>query len=102
MRYDHWARTLLAATLALSVAACNGLGQPKAADADSVKQAIKADEKTWNAQFNAKPQDLEALVGHYADDAYFVAPGMPPASGSTEIRQGYAKGLTDSNFAISF
>ena len=99
---QHPARALLGAAIVLALGGCNGTGQPMAADADSVKQAMKADEKAWNAQFNAKPQDLEALVGHYADDGYFVAPGINPASGGTEIRQTYAKGLGDPNFAISF
>src|SRR5881628_3651482 len=58
---QHPARALLSAAIVLAVGGCNGTGQPKAADADSVKQAMKADEKAWNAQFNAKPQDLEAL-----------------------------------------
>jgi len=64
-----------------------------AASADSIKQAIKADEAKWNEQIKAK--DTEGLAGHYTDDAYFVAPGAAPADGSTAIRQFYANGLTD-------
>jgi uncharacterized protein (TIGR02246 family) len=64
-----------------------------AASADSIKQAIKADEAKWNQQIKAR--DTEGLAGHYADDAYFVGPGAPPADGSTAIRQFYANGLTD-------
>lgn len=69
------------------------------ADADSAKQAIKADETKWNADFKAK--NSEALVGHYADDAFFVAPGVV-ADGSTEIRKVFANASTDPAFAISF
>jgi uncharacterized protein (TIGR02246 family) len=71
-----------------------------AASADDVKAAIKADETRWNQQFKAK--DAEGLAAHYADEAYFVAPGVKPASGSTEVRKVYAGALSDQNFALSF
>jgi uncharacterized protein (TIGR02246 family) len=89
-----------AAALALTLGACSKSASGGAADAGSVKQAVKADEKKWNSDFKSK--DLEALLGHYADDAYFVAPGVKPANGSTEIRKAYADGTSDPNFAISF
>src|SRR4051794_23478281 len=75
-----------AAALSLIVAGCQqkaGAGDPEAA-----KKAIQADEKAWNEQF--KSGDTEALVSRYADDAYFVAPGVKPADGSTPIRKVYA------------
>ena len=87
-----------ACALALTLGACT-----KAANSSSTAdgtQAIKADEKKWNADFKSK--DLEGLLSHYSDDAYFVAPGVKPASGSTEIRKTYAEGTSDPNFAISF
>jgi ketosteroid isomerase-like protein len=89
------------AALAVMIAGC----QQKAAgggDPEATKAAIKADEKKWSDEFQAKPRDLEALVGHYADDADFVAPGVKPASGITEIRKAYSEGLADPNFTISF
>ena len=90
-----------AAAMAINVAGCqkypSGDG---AASVDGIKHAIKADEKKWNEQF--KSDDLEGTLGHYADDAYFVAPGVKPASGSTEIRQVYAKAMADPAFQISF
>jgi uncharacterized protein (TIGR02246 family) len=90
-----------AAVLAVAVAGCEKYGSSGgAANADSVKAAIKADEKKWNEDFKGK--DSEALVGHYADDAYFVAPGVKPASGSTEIRKVYAEATADPAFEISF
>ena len=70
------------------------------ADAEQIKSAIKADEKKWNEEFKAK--DQEALIGHYADSAYFIAPGVKAANGSTEIRKAYAEGLADKNFELSF
>jgi uncharacterized protein (TIGR02246 family) len=90
-----------AAVLAIGVAGCQKYtSSGGAASADSVKEAIKADEKKWNEQFRS--QNLEGLLGHYTDDAYFVVPGMKPATGSTEIRQIYAKAMTDQNFQVSF
>jgi len=87
--------------LAIGVAGCQKYASGGgAANADSIKQTIKADEKKWNEQF--KSQDLEGLLGHYTEDAYFVAPGVKAATGSTEIRQIYAKAMTDQAFQISF
>jgi len=95
--------TLLAggAAIALAIGGCQKTGSATANPAD-IAAAIKADEKTWSDQFQAKPRDLEALVSHYADDADFIAPGTKPASGMTEIRRLYAEGLNDPNFNITF
>ena len=89
-----------AAAIALSLGGCQKQGSAGASDAGAVKDAIKADEKKWNDQFKSK--DMEALVGHYADDAYFVAPGVKPADGSMAIRKAYSEGLADNAFKISF
>jgi ketosteroid isomerase-like protein len=92
------AALLSACALAVALGACM-----KAANSSStadITQIVKADEKKWNADFKSK--DLEALLGHYSNDAYFVAPGVKPANGSTEIRKAYADGMSDQNFAISF
>jgi uncharacterized protein (TIGR02246 family) len=87
-----------AAALAIGVSGC-GKQAAAPADAASVKAALKADEKNWMEEF--KNGNLEALAGHYADDATFVTSAGPPANGSTEIRRFYANGLTDKNFKIS-
>lgn len=71
-----------------------------AANPQDVVQAIKADEAKWNKQFAAK--DQEGLVNHYADDAFFVAPGVPGTQGSTPIRQVYATASTDPAFEVHF
>ncbi|HEY7006129.1 MAG TPA: SgcJ/EcaC family oxidoreductase [Sphingomicrobium sp.] len=82
-----------AAAISLGLGGCSKAADKGGADADSIKQAIKADEAKWNKDVKAK--DTEALAGHYADDAYFVPPGAPAADGSTAIRQFYATALTD-------
>lgn len=89
------------AAIALAIGGCQKAGTTAENPAE-IATAIKADEKTWSDQFQAKPRDLEALVSHYTDDADFIAPGVQPTSGLTEIRKAYAEGLTDPNFNISF
>lgn len=85
---------------ALTIGGCSKSNGNGAANADSIKQAIKADETKWNQQFKSK--DTEGLADHYADDAYFVAPGLAPADGSTAIRQIYATASTDPAFEVHF
>jgi uncharacterized protein (TIGR02246 family) len=88
----------LLATAALALGGCakdNGGGS---ANPDKTKQAIQADQAKWNQQF--KDKDTEALVGHYADDAFFVAPGVAGTEGSTPIRQLYADASTDPAFDV--
>jgi uncharacterized protein (TIGR02246 family) len=98
----HKASMLLgAAALALTLGGCNDQkGAAGAADAGAAKDAIKADEKKWNDDFKAK--NLEALAGHYADDTFFIAPGVKAADGATQVRKVYAEGLADKNFEVSF
>jgi len=83
----------------LTLGGCSKSGGP-GSDPDKIKQAIKADEAKWNADFKAK--DTEKLSNHYADDAYFFTTGIPPADGSTAIRQIYANASTDPAFEIHF
>jgi ketosteroid isomerase-like protein len=86
------------AAIALALCACSK-GQ-QAANPDSVKQAIQADEAKWNQDFKAK--DTERLASHYADDAYLFTTGVPAADGSTAIRQVYANASTDPAFNVQF
>jgi len=99
MRKSMTFALLGAAAIALTLGGCSKPGG-SAASADSIKQAIKADEAKWNQQF--KSNDTEALVGHYADDAFFYATGEAPANGSTAIRQIYATASTDPAFEVHF
>jgi uncharacterized protein (TIGR02246 family) len=94
--------SLTMAGVAMLAIAVSGCGTKTAAPADSasIEATIKADEKNWMDQF--KNRDLEALAGHYADDAVFVSSAGPAANGSTEIRRFFANGLTDKNFTVTF
>jgi uncharacterized protein (TIGR02246 family) len=87
-----------AASLAVLVSGCQK--QAAATDTGAVKSAIQADEKKWNEQFKGK--DTEGLVGHYADDAFFVGPGVKGTDGAMAIRKAYADASTDPNFAVTF
>ena len=101
MNHRRLAAALLgAAASAVLLVGCHN--QKRAADPAAISAAIKADEKKWSDEFQAKPRNAEALVAHYADDADFVAPGIKLVSGMTEIRRAYAEGLTDPNFNITF
>ena len=99
MRRSMSVALLGAAAIALTLGGCAKSGSA-AANSDTIKQAIKADEAKWNQQFKSK--DTEALVGHYADDAFFFTTGVAPADGSTAIRQVYATASTDPAFGIHF
>lgn len=88
---------LAAAATALLVGACNKDGGAAKSDPAAVENAIKADQVKWNNDFKAK--NLEALLSHYSDDAFFVGPGVQ-AEGSTAIRKVYADALADHYFSI--
>jgi uncharacterized protein (TIGR02246 family) len=93
-------RLFAAAFLASTVAGCQQRVTGGNSDASAVTAAIKADEKQWNADFKAR--NAEALIGHYADGAYLIAPGAPAADGMTDIRKIFAAALSDRNFQLSF
>jgi uncharacterized protein (TIGR02246 family) len=100
MKIVHGSFTLLgSALLALVLAGCEKQAS-SGADPVAVKNAIKADETKWNDQFKSK--DAEGVIGHYADDAFFVAPGVKGADGMVSIRKAFADALTDPAFAVSF
>lgn len=91
---------LATAAAAIALGGCNkAMTNTGAVDTNMVKQAIKADEAKQNRDFKAK--DTEALAERYADDAFFVAPGVT-ANGSTAIRQVFANASTDPAFSVQF
>jgi ketosteroid isomerase-like protein len=96
-----------AAALALSLSACekyekHEAGEAAKVDTAAISDSIKADEKKWSDEFQAKPRSLDALVAHYAPDAFFIAPGVGPTRGMVAITKAYEAGLKDPNFNITF
>jgi len=95
-----------AAALIVSVSACqkydakDSNGAAAMSDTGAAADAIKADEKAWNDQFDAK--DVNALVARYAEDAHFVVPGMKGITGSADIRKAYEDAFKDTGFAVDF
>ena len=87
-----------AAVLGLVAGGCQK--QTAGPDPGLVRNAIKADEKKWNDQFKSK--DSEGLISHYADDAFFIAPGVKGADGMLALRKAYADATTDPAFSVSF
>ena len=94
----------LAALGAIAAAVIASGCQKSAAGADpgAIATAIKADEKKWSDEFQAKPRSVDALVAHYAHDALFISPGVGPTRGLEDIRKAYEAGLKDPNFNITF
>src|SRR5438270_1379615 len=72
------------------------------ADTGAIKDSIKGQEKQWNDEFQAKPWNVDALVGHYSSDSYFVVPGSKHATGTAEIRKAYEGFAKDPNANVSF
>ena len=100
------AKVLLGAALIVSVSACQkyesheGHKGASVFDLGATKDAITADEKAWNDQFDAK--DVNALVARYASDAHFVVPGMKGITGTADIRKAYEDAFKDPAFAVDF
>jgi ketosteroid isomerase-like protein len=95
---------LAAAALAVSLSACGKYERQEAAKVDTaaISDAIKADEKKWSDEFQAKPRSVDTLTSHYASDAFFLAPGVGPTKGIADIRKAYEEGLKDPHFNITF
>lgn len=97
-----------AAALVVSVSACQkyqsaaGGNAVARADTTATVDAIKAEEKKWSDAFQAKSRSVDTLTAPYADDAFFIAPGVGPTKGIADIRKAYEAGLRDPNFNISF
>jgi ketosteroid isomerase-like protein len=89
----------LAALAALAVDGCNK-GTQASADAAQISDGIKAQEAQWEKDYAAK--DINALAGHYADDAALAGPGDPVATSDAERRKALQGFVTDPNLKLSF
>lgn len=80
--------------LALSVSACDRAAAPADGNAAPVAQASAADSEAVKksfADFNAAiaARDVDAIRGHYANDAVMVLPGQAPLKGIDAIMADY-------------
>jgi uncharacterized protein (TIGR02246 family) len=96
----HKAIPLAAAVVAaMSVSGCTKAAKA-AADPAQIEQSIRAQETQWQKDYADK--DVNALAGHYADDAVMVGPGDPLATTDTQRRQSLAMLTSDPNMKLTF
>src|SRR3954447_10911186 len=89
----------IAALASIGVSGCTK-GAKAAVDPAQIEQSIRAQEAQWQKDYAAK--DVNALAGHYADDAVLVGPGDPLATTDTQRRQSLAMLITDPNLKLTF
>jgi len=91
------AKLPLAAILVLLAALAPARGAGKHA---SEMQAIKDLESRWNREFAAR--DLDAMAGHYSDDAIVMSPGMAPSKGKEAIHAMLKAMVEDAGLSLRF
>jgi ketosteroid isomerase-like protein len=89
----------IAALAAMTATGCTS-GAKAHADAAGIEQSIRAQEAQWQKDYAAK--DINALAGHYADDAALGGPGDPLATSDSERRKALQNLIIDPNLKISF
>ena len=82
--------------MALTLTACNQT--PDTRDADA--KAIQNGEAQWVQDFASK--DPDKILAHYADDAIFMTPGSPAASGRDAIRKDIVQMVAAPNMSLTF
>lgn len=89
----------VAALAALSVSGCTK-GANAAVDTAQISESIKAQEAQWQKDFAAK--DVNALAGHYADDAALGDAGSPLATTDVDRRKELEALTSDPNLKLTF
>jgi uncharacterized protein (TIGR02246 family) len=64
-------------------------------DTAADEAAIRAADSTWFTHYNAG--NVDGVAALYADDAVLNVPGMPPARGSSAVREALAKDIANSS-----
>lgn len=91
----------LAATALVALTACNQAPQKApATDMAAVEKDLRAIETQWNADYNSR--DVDAVMGHYAEDAAIANPGAPLVAASDSRRAAITQFVSDPNLKISF
>lgn len=84
---------------ALTASGCTSGGKAHV-DAAKVEESIRAEEAQWQKDYAAK--DINALAGHYADDAALGGPGDPLATSESQRRKMIQNLIIDPNLMITF
>lgn len=90
---------MIAAAAVLSAGGCTK-GVQMSADSTKIADSIKAQEAQWEKDYAAK--DVNALAGHYADDAALGGPGDPLATTDVDRRKLLGGLVDDKNLKLSF
>ncbi len=89
----------IAAAAALGVSGCTK-GAKADTDPAKAEQSIRAQEAQWQKDYAAK--DVNALAGHYADDAELGDMGDAVASSDVDRRRALQVLLSDPNLKLTF
>ena len=105
-------RTTIAALGLMTLAACHAAPPSRAPDAApsatpvrgavsiaAEADAVKAVEAQWIADIKAR--NVDAMIGHYADDAALMVPDAPARVGVAAIRDGLPDALRDPGFTMT-
>jgi ketosteroid isomerase-like protein len=84
---------------AFALAGCNHKAEATA-DSAAIEKQIRDLETQWGKDYDSK--DVEALAGHYTDDAALANPGSTLATDSEARRQGISKFVADPAMKIQF
>jgi ketosteroid isomerase-like protein len=91
----------IAASALVLLSSCDPIAQKApATDAAAVETALRAVEAQWNKDYNSR--DVDAVMGHYADDAALANPGAPLVAASESRRAAITQFLSDPKLKISF
>ena len=91
----------LAATALVALAGCDQAPQKApATDVAAVEKELRGIEAQWNKDYNSR--DVDAVMGHYAEDAALANPGAQLAAASDSRRAAITQFLSDPNLKISF
>ena len=94
-------RITLAATALVALAGCDQAAQKApTTDVAAVEKNLRAIETQWNADYNSR--NVDAIMGHYAEDAAIANPGAPLVAASDSRRAAITQFVSDPNLKISF
>jgi ketosteroid isomerase-like protein len=88
-----------AAVAALSASGCTKSAQAPA-DPAKIEASIRAQEAQWQKDYAAK--DVNALAGHYSDDAALGGPGDPLATTDADRKKVLQNLVSDPNLKLTF